>query len=200
MLDTNEKEEKKLQVSHGRGDWYEAVDKYGKKFLVSVADVMCDCGMWQISVLPCMHAIAVFMYRKEFAQDYVHWYYSKEALKMTYNGTINPIPDESRWPIYQFEIIEQPMKRTKVGRSKKNKRRATNESCASGATFSKRCTACHEIGHNNLTCPRLRPMNAAQVRLHQHMWLMFAPKRVHILILEGVFLMVAYFCVRFGKI
>ncbi|KAK4858213.1 hypothetical protein QYF36_012818 [Acer negundo] len=68
MLDTNEKEARKLQIIHGRGEWYETIDKYGKKFLVSVVDVMCDCGMWQISGLPCMHVIAVFMYRREFAQ------------------------------------------------------------------------------------------------------------------------------------
>ncbi|TXG62753.1 hypothetical protein EZV62_009747 [Acer yangbiense] len=92
MLDTNEKEARKLQVIHGRGEWYETVDKYGKKFIVSVADVMCDCGMWQMSGLPCMHAIAVFM-----------------------------------WPDYQHEIIEPPVKRTKVGRPKKNRKRATHE-------------------------------------------------------------------------
>ncbi|KAK4850083.1 hypothetical protein QYF36_003745 [Acer negundo] len=72
MLDTNEKEARKLQVIHGRGEWHETVDKYGKKFLVSVVDVTCDFSMWQISGLPCMHAIVVFMYRREFAQDYVH--------------------------------------------------------------------------------------------------------------------------------
>ncbi|TXG60442.1 hypothetical protein EZV62_015015 [Acer yangbiense] len=119
MLDTNEKEARKLQMSG----------------------------------LPCMHAIAVFMYRREFAQDYVHWYYSKEAMKLTYNGTINPIPDESRWPDYQHEIIEPPVKKTKVGRPKKNRKRATHKPRAPGATFSKRCTICHQIGHNNRTYP-----------------------------------------------
>jgi len=153
MLATNEKEARKLQVIHGRGEWYETVNKYGKKFLVSVADGTCDCGMWQMSGLSCMHAIAVFMYRREFAQDYVHWYYSKEAMKMTYDGTINPIPDESRWPEYQSEIIEPPVKRAKVGRPKKNRKRAANEPRAPAATFSKRCTICHEIEHNNWTCP-----------------------------------------------
>ncbi|KAI9185661.1 hypothetical protein LWI28_009264 [Acer negundo] len=53
MLDTNEKEARKLQVIHGRGEWHETVDKYGKKFLVSVVDVTCDFSMWQISGLPC---------------------------------------------------------------------------------------------------------------------------------------------------
>ncbi|TXG73237.1 hypothetical protein EZV62_001816 [Acer yangbiense] len=71
----------------------------------------------------------------------------KEARKL------QVIHDESSWPDYQYEIIKPPVKRTKVGRPKKNRRRAANEPYALGATFSKRCTTCQEIGHNNRTCP-----------------------------------------------
>ncbi|KAK3226629.1 hypothetical protein Dsin_006491 [Dipteronia sinensis] len=78
--------------------WYEIVDQLGLNILVNVDNGTCDCGMWQMSGLSCMHAIAVFMYKREFAHDHVHWYYSKQAWKMTYDGVINPIPDESRWP------------------------------------------------------------------------------------------------------
>ncbi|KAK2658049.1 hypothetical protein Ddye_011101 [Dipteronia dyeriana] len=152
-LVTNEYEARKLQVIHGQGEWYETVEKYGKKFLVNVFNATCDCGMWQINGLPCKHVIAVFMYRREFAQDHVHWYYSMEAWKKTYAGNINPIPEESRWPEYQSGIIEPPVKRTKVDRPKKNRRRAIDEPRAPMATFSKRCSTCQEIGHNSLTCP-----------------------------------------------
>lgn len=72
MLDMNEKEARKQQVIHVRGELYETVDKYGKKFLVSVSDVTCNCGMWQISGLSCMHVIAVFIYIRDFAKDHVH--------------------------------------------------------------------------------------------------------------------------------
>ncbi|KAK3205225.1 hypothetical protein Dsin_019271 [Dipteronia sinensis] len=63
--------------------------------------------------LPCMHAIDVYMYNREFPHNHGHWFYSKEAWKLTYDGVINPIPDESRWPEFQSETIEPPMKRTK---------------------------------------------------------------------------------------
>ncbi|KAK2649630.1 hypothetical protein Ddye_017119 [Dipteronia dyeriana] len=78
-LTTNEKEARKLQVIHGRGQWYETVNQEGLKILVNTDDGTCDCGMWQISGLPCMHAIGVYMYKREFSHDHVHWYYSKEA-------------------------------------------------------------------------------------------------------------------------
>ncbi|KAK2652632.1 hypothetical protein Ddye_012488 [Dipteronia dyeriana] len=145
-LVTNEYEAKKLQVIHGRGEWYKTVKKYSKKFLVNVSNVTCDCGMWQINGLPCKHATIVFMYRREFAQDHVHWYYSKKAWRTTYSGNINPIPEELRWPEIQSKIIE-------AGRPKKNRRRAIDEPRAPGPTFSKRCSTCQEIGHNSRTCP-----------------------------------------------
>ncbi|KAK4841605.1 hypothetical protein QYF36_007397 [Acer negundo] len=36
-----------------------------------------------ISGLPCKHAISVFMYNRVFPHDHVHWYYTKEALKLS---------------------------------------------------------------------------------------------------------------------
>ncbi|KAL5843927.1 hypothetical protein ACOSQ4_009885 [Xanthoceras sorbifolium] len=109
----NEKEARKLEVIHGRGEWYKTLEPCGKKILVNAGDVHCDCGMWQINGIPCMHAVA-------------------EAMKLTYSGSINPIPDESRWPEIEHndgnanEVVEPPQKRTKVGRPKKARRRQGN--------------------------------------------------------------------------
>ncbi|TXG66719.1 hypothetical protein EZV62_007994 [Acer yangbiense] len=66
---------------------------------------------WQMTGFLYIHAIVVFMYNKEYAHDHVHWYYSKEAWKMAYDGNINPIPDESRWPEFEYQNIELPVKK-----------------------------------------------------------------------------------------
>ncbi|KAK2653426.1 hypothetical protein Ddye_013282 [Dipteronia dyeriana] len=144
-LTTNEYEARKLQVIHGRGQWYEIVDQVGLKILVNVDDGTCDCGMWQMNGLPCMHAIVVFMYKREFAHDHVHCYYFKQAWKVTYDVVINPIPDESRWPAFQSKIIEPHVTRTKVSNPKKKRRSAPDEPRAPNATFSKRCSICGEL-------------------------------------------------------
>ncbi|KAK4837457.1 hypothetical protein QYF36_005672 [Acer negundo] len=151
-LTRNEKKGRKLQVYHGMGDWYETINKKGRKMLVNIGEVTCDCGMWQISGLPCKHDVTVFMYNREFPHDHVHWYYTKEAVKLTYNGAINPIPDESRWHEYHSEHIDPPAKRTKVGRPKKIRKRAPDESRAPSKTFSNRCQTCKNIGHNSRIC------------------------------------------------
>ncbi|KAK2656601.1 hypothetical protein Ddye_009653 [Dipteronia dyeriana] len=152
-LTVNEKEARKLQVIHGRGRWYETIDQGGVKFLVNTDDATCDCGMWQMTGLPCKHAIALLMYNREHAHHRVHWYYSKQAWKMAYDGTINPIPDESRWPKFESQTVEPPVQKTKAGRPKKKRTRETDEPRAPNATFSKRCSLCGVLGHNWATCP-----------------------------------------------
>ena len=119
---------------------------------MNIGEVTCDCGMWQISGLPCKHAAAVFMYNRVFSHDHVHWYYTKEAVKLTYSGAINPIPEESRWPEYHSQHIDPPAKRTKVGRPKKIRKRAPDEPRAPSKIFSNRCQTCKTIGHNSRTC------------------------------------------------
>ncbi|TXG47916.1 hypothetical protein EZV62_027210 [Acer yangbiense] len=152
-LTMNDKEARKLQVLHGRGCWYETLDQAGVKILVNTEDGTCDYGMWQMTGLPCIHAIAVFMYNREYTHDHVHWYYSNEAWKMAYDGNINPIPYESRWPAFEHQNIEPPVKKTKVGIPKKKRTRAPDEPRAPNAIFSKQCSLCAKLGHNRVTYP-----------------------------------------------
>ncbi|KAL5797800.1 hypothetical protein ACOSQ2_002620 [Xanthoceras sorbifolium] len=143
---------------HGRGEWYETLKPCGKLFLVNTGDVHCDCGMWQISEIPRIHAVAFFMYNRQFAYKHIHLYYSKEAMKLTNSKSINLIPDESRWPEIEHddenanEVVEPPQKRTKVSRPKKARRRAADEPCAPTKIFSNKCKGCNTIGHNIRTC------------------------------------------------
>ncbi|KAK4854046.1 hypothetical protein QYF36_018176 [Acer negundo] len=127
-----------------------------------------------INGLPCMHVIAVYMYKREFAHDHVHWYYSKQTWQLTYDGVINPIPDESRWPEVHYEIIELPVKKAKVGKPKKKRSRVPDEPRATNATFSKRCSKWFKPMYAAQEGQSL--INTAQARLPQHIWLMFALK------------------------
>ncbi|KAL5773557.1 hypothetical protein ACOSQ2_013481 [Xanthoceras sorbifolium] len=145
----NEKYARKLQVIHGRGAWYEMVNRRGKKFLVNTSDVYCDygdCSSQNILVgLPCRYAITVFNYKREFAHDHVHWYYLKEAMMITYSGSINPIPDESRWSEYKNASMQPPQKRTKAGKLKKSRRRGSDEPPAPTKNFANRCRSCKAL-------------------------------------------------------
>ncbi|KAK3206486.1 hypothetical protein Dsin_020532 [Dipteronia sinensis] len=121
--------------------------------------------MWENSGIPCKHAVAVFCFNRQFAHESVDWYYSREALKLTYSGCINPVPEEHLWHEFtEEEIIEPPKKHPKVGRPKKNRRREPDEEPAR-AKFSRRCTNCRSLGHNSRTCPKAAAKGVSAIYL-----------------------------------
>ncbi|TXG67913.1 hypothetical protein EZV62_009188 [Acer yangbiense] len=115
----------------------------------------CDCGQWQISGFPCAHAAAVIDYCGQYTHEYTHWYYSKEAFKLTYGGTINPIPDPSMWPDAEGAPPKPPKRRNVVGRPKKNRRREPDEGPAPSKSFTKHCKSCGSYRHNKRTCSKV---------------------------------------------
>ncbi|KAK4854757.1 hypothetical protein QYF36_000854 [Acer negundo] len=72
---------------------------------------------------------------------------------MAYDGNINSIPDKSRWPEFESQSIEPPVKKTKAIKPKKKKTRVPDEPRAPNVTFSKRYSLYGELGHNRATCP-----------------------------------------------
>ncbi|KAL5779322.1 hypothetical protein ACOSQ2_010059 [Xanthoceras sorbifolium] len=123
----NEKEARKLEVIHGRGEWYKTLEP---------------------------------------------------SMKLTYSGSINPIPDESRWPEIEHndgnanEVVEPPQKRTKVGRPKKARRRAADEprqgnakGKGKGPSLKGKKKAMHLNNNHKLYTYPVFPS------LHQHMYL-----------------------------
>ncbi|KAL5827395.1 hypothetical protein ACOSQ4_019192 [Xanthoceras sorbifolium] len=66
-----------------------------KKMLFNLKEKTCNCGLWEFSGILCKHALVAFSLNNQFFLESVHWYYSKEAMKLTYNGNINLVPEEA---------------------------------------------------------------------------------------------------------
>ncbi|KAL5747372.1 hypothetical protein ACOSP7_024370 [Xanthoceras sorbifolium] len=128
-INDNDKEGRKLHVIHGK-------------------------GLWEISGIPCKHALAAFSFNRQFAHESVHWYYSNEALKLTYGGNINPVPEKHR----------------KIGRQKKNRRREANEGLAPSKKFSTKCRNCGGLGHNKRTCTQQQPTAKMMENRGKNLW------------------------------
>ncbi|KAL5760567.1 hypothetical protein ACOSQ2_019405 [Xanthoceras sorbifolium] len=139
-INDNDKEDRKLHVIHGRGGYHETIDTFNKKMLVNLKEKTCNCRLWEISGIPCEHALAVFSFNRQFAHESVHWYYSNEALKLTYGGHESP-----------------PIKHRKIGRPKQNWRREADEGPAPSKKFSAKCRNCGGLGHNKITCTQQQP-------------------------------------------
>ncbi|KAK3217938.1 hypothetical protein Dsin_011908 [Dipteronia sinensis] len=88
-------------------DEYEVKD-ISRHYIMKLNSHYCECGLWQISGLPCKHVVVcVNTWRKDL-NDYVHPYLKKEAYLRTYSFMIHPISNESTWPEVEVDNEVQP--------------------------------------------------------------------------------------------
>ncbi|KAL5784528.1 hypothetical protein ACOSQ2_006920 [Xanthoceras sorbifolium] len=128
--------------------------KEGSKFyVVDLEKQSCDCGLWEVTGIPCKHAMAVITTKRLNSHDYVHKYLTKEYYLKTYSHAITPIPDQSLWPDDDNpSIVLPPEKKRMPGRPKKNRKRGTDEGPKHKKSAAVRCKGCGEFGHNIRTC------------------------------------------------
>ncbi|KAK2646521.1 hypothetical protein Ddye_021716 [Dipteronia dyeriana] len=89
---------------------------------VDLENYTCDCGFWQVSGIPCKHAMAVINTKRLNSHDFVHKYLTKEYYLKTYSHVINPIPNEFLWPEIEHIEVLPPMKKKMSGRPKKKQK------------------------------------------------------------------------------
>ncbi|XP_074313949.1 uncharacterized protein LOC141649151 [Silene latifolia] len=76
-----------FQVKHG-------IDE----LMVDLVAKTCTCRKWDLTGIPCSHAIAAIFKIHRQAEDYVHDMYKKEAYLKAYSGSISPCPGQRHWP------------------------------------------------------------------------------------------------------
>ena len=113
----------------------------------------CTCLKWQVSGLPCGHAITVAkrLGKTDVSDLITVNYYMTELYKATYRGVIKPVGPPETWhspqdpqPVLPPLVIKRP-----VGRPKGNKRRPSRGESRS----QQRCPRCQEYGHTSTQCP-----------------------------------------------
>ncbi|KAH7865072.1 hypothetical protein Vadar_001871 [Vaccinium darrowii] len=139
------------------GTEYDVMDN-GVRHLVDLGRIMCVCRQWEISGIPCKHAMAAIVKDRKNVEDFIHTYYSKEMYLRAHGRMIHPILDHTMWITVPGDPLDPPPLKRLPGRPRKVRRRAANEPAA-GTSESKRsqtvkCTWCKEFGHNKRTCQR----------------------------------------------
>lgn len=139
------------------GEVYQVYDNY-RTHIVRITEGSCTCRKWQLSGLPCGHAIAVGkdLGLSDCSQMARHWF-KKTTLKATYDPLIFPIGEVSSWETpNNIQVVEPPvMDRRPAGRPKNRERiRSKGE-----APRQISCGRCGVVGHNRATCkqPLMKP-------------------------------------------
>ncbi|KAL2900066.1 hypothetical protein RDABS01_025148 [Bienertia sinuspersici] len=58
----------------------------------------CTCNKWNLTGIPCCHAISCIYFCHMEAEDFVHECYKKETYLKSYSVSIPPIQGERHWP------------------------------------------------------------------------------------------------------
>lgn len=111
----------------------------------------CSCKGWQLTGLPCCHAVAVFECIDRSTYDYCSRYFAVETYRLTYAESINPVPNVDKPVLSEsaeavVTVTPPPTKRP-PGRPKMKQFESVD--------LIKRqlqCSKCKGLGHNKKTC------------------------------------------------
>ncbi|WVZ53693.1 hypothetical protein U9M48_004598 [Paspalum notatum var. saurae] len=124
----------------------------------------CSCRYWQLSGLPCPHAISCIYYKTNTLNDYIAKCYHVEAFEKTYAHFLQPVEGMQNWHTSERPKPLPPKQLKMPDRPKKERKREPHEKPKSATRLSKRgsvirCKKCKQVGHNRSTCDRRNKNN-----------------------------------------
>ncbi|RYR39995.1 hypothetical protein Ahy_A09g045642 [Arachis hypogaea] len=115
---------------------------------------------FQLSGIPCAHAMTCIRKMCFNVDTYVSDYYKKAAYISCYQHVVFPINGPNLWDRTQFEDVLPPTYRKPIGRPKKKRTRAADEKSnrtgLSREGQQQKCSYCLCSGHNKRSCPKKR--------------------------------------------
>uniref|UniRef100_A0A3Q7IDP0 SWIM-type domain-containing protein n=2 Tax=Solanum lycopersicum TaxID=4081 RepID=A0A3Q7IDP0_SOLLC len=114
----------KVEFNGGCGyEVTEGVDKH----TINIDLKRWSCRVWDLSGIPCPHAIKVFTHKKVDPIAEIHWWYSMDAYLKVYKQKIKPVRGENFWKIETHHAMEPPSLPKMAGRPKMNRTREKDE-------------------------------------------------------------------------
>lgn len=144
----------------------------GTQFAVDLENWTCGCRRWDISGIPCKHAMSAITSQKLNVADYVHNCYRVETYREAYKPCILPMNGRDQWepseaiPPLPPKLVRQAGRPPKARRKEKDeqvqhrrKRTAGRPTPLDGhkkkrAQETLTCGRCGERGHNKRSCHR----------------------------------------------
>ncbi|KAJ0015276.1 hypothetical protein Pint_20760 [Pistacia integerrima] len=107
-----------VNVQYPGFDEFEVFDnKEERKHVLVLGNQVCDCGMWQLSGIPCVHVISCLLHRNvSNFEEHVDQKLRIPMYLQTYADMIHPVPDKTSWPEVSDEKIWPPTKQPKPGK------------------------------------------------------------------------------------
>ncbi|CAO2186353.1 unnamed protein product [Urochloa humidicola] len=130
------------------------------QYIVDIVQRHCDCRRWDLTGLPCSHAISCLRHERIPTESVVPDCYSVQAFATAYGESIWPCADKSTWAaLVNGPEVLPPIYEKKVGRPPKTRKKQPHEVQGKyGTKMSKHgveihCRHCTGAGHNIAGCP-----------------------------------------------
>ncbi|RYR25365.1 hypothetical protein Ahy_B02g059067 [Arachis hypogaea] len=154
--------------SRSAGEWrpyWSAAQKYEvvnglDKFAVDLGSYKCSCRRWQLSGIPCVHAISCIKFKGLGLEPYVADCYKREAYLRCYEAVIHPLNGPDLWEITPHPDVMPPLYRRPSHRPVKKRKPSVGDEEQSSHTHmsrkgeKQRCSICSSVGHNKSRCPK----------------------------------------------
>ena len=117
---------------------------------VNLVERTCTCRKWDVTGIPCNHAVAAIIKVEQQIEDYVHDFFKKPLYQETFKHVIYPVPGPEDWTRTDATDIDPPVFRDKPGRKQTKRRRGQFEPPAPRDTSrmaSITCSNCGLVGH-----------------------------------------------------
>ncbi|XP_072076693.1 uncharacterized protein [Arachis hypogaea] len=139
-------------------DKYEVTSIHGgkEKFVVDLKNHECSCRKFQLSGIPCAHAMTCIRKMCFNVDNFVANCYKKETYSNCYQHVVYPVNGPNLWVKTQFDDVLPPVYRKPIGRPKLKRNKATDEN-------SSREGVSRDGGHNKRTCPKKRKVAATSL-------------------------------------
>ncbi|XVF15268.1 hypothetical protein REPUB_Repub09cG0136400 [Reevesia pubescens] len=144
---------------HFNGDAGYEIKKVQQSYAVNLKTRTCSCQAWNLSGIPCCHAICAIWDNKEDQKDYIHEWYHKDKYMETYKYTLNLINDPNEWKKHGLNKLLPPLLRKMRGRPKRNRNPELHKTNKNRTRLPKTgrvmsCSICRKSSHNKARCPK----------------------------------------------
>ncbi|TXG49133.1 hypothetical protein EZV62_025008 [Acer yangbiense] len=151
-----------IMVSYGgqklKNLLWKAAKTIDRAYTTNLSEKTCERGQWQVSGVPCSHALAGIRYHFGVHGDednfagFIDPMSSKSAYLRTYSPMIHPIPDLCVWANLETIHVDAPPLKRLPGRPRLVRNRESADKQKAAKTRTVMYGNCRQPGHNSRSC------------------------------------------------
>ena len=155
-LKLNIKRSANCQVLWNGKEGFEVQEGEHRRYTVNLEKWQCSCRYWELSGLPCSHAISAIYTCGKKIDDFIAPCYLISEYNKIYDHVLQPVEGKENWPVSENPKPHPPPQRVMPGRKKTKRRKEEGEEIKNGKLTKKgcriTCSLCGNFDHNKRKC------------------------------------------------